>query len=737
MSYNNISTASEVKLLYSKFCSPARICTLTVRFNNTLTDVGSLGPGGFSDHEFEFGDGGPDRNWKGITISLLVIVVVMSLIGLAIFLLSNGTLNFQFFFFSLIDEELIYRTYDGDVMKLDLQSNHTSLLLKNITFATFKADTFTVSPDLNYVLLSYDMKKLYRFSFSASYLIYNLQTREVHELNPPEVSQSVLQFASWGVRGQQLIFIFENNIYYKMNVKSSSLRLTSSGQEQTIFNGIADWLYEEEVLRSHTAHWWSPKGSTLAFLTINDTLVPNMQLPRFTGSPYPHGHQYPYPKAGQFNPSVKLFVVTLDDSNQLKELLPPDNDYYITMVKWLTDQKLAVHWFSRAQDTSILSLCEITTGRCAKKHVMTQDKWIERQNQQPFFSKDFSVFFLTKPIKQGGKESFHHIAMISDEMSQQYVTSGKWEVTEILEYDDNTNTVFFLSNEDGVAQRHLYRVSTVDRFHRECLTCTLLKPHCSYYDAALSPGGQRVVLSCRGPGLPRTTVHHLTDMSSEGKSLKIVNQVLFISNIEHLSDLALPLEISYPRDFEENGQYPLLLVLSSAPGGQSVSDQFHLDWDSVLVSSDNVVVARLDGRGSGFQGLSIMQDIYQRLGTVDVQDQSAAVEYLIKQPFIDQSRVGVYGQAYGGFLGSLLLLSPGSRFTCGISVAPVTNWSLYASVHFQHSAELVKFLAASNINYTLQIFPDEGHRIQSRYYMLNSVLTFFRECFRGLEIQTD
>uniref|UniRef100_A0AAY4EU04 Uncharacterized protein n=1 Tax=Denticeps clupeoides TaxID=299321 RepID=A0AAY4EU04_9TELE len=617
---------------------------------------------------------------------------------------------------------------------------------------------------------------LVQFSFSASYLIYNLQTREVHELNPPEVSQSVLQFASWGVRGQQLIFIFENNIYYKMNVKSSSLRLTSSGQEQTIFNGIADWLYEEEVLRSHTAHWWSPKGSTLAFLTINDTLVPNMQLPRFTGSPYPHGHQYPYPKAGQFNPSVKLFVVTLDDSNQLKELLPPDkfdkSDYYITMVKWLTDQKLAVHWFSRAQDTSILSLCEITTGRCAKKHVMTQDKWIERQNQQPFFSKDFSVFFLTKPIKQGGKESFHHIAMISDE----YVTSGKWEVTEILEYDDNTNTVFFLSNEDGVAQRHLYRVSTVDRFHRECLTCTLLKPHCSYYDAALSPGGQRVVLSCRGM-LIHLIIHVIilnNNITGELLVRKIVNQVLFISNIEHLSDLALPLEISYPRDFEENGQYPLLLVLSSAPGGQSVSDQFHLDWDSVLVSSDNVVVARLDGRGSGFQGLSIMQDIYQRLGTVDVQDQSAAVEYLIKQPFIDQSRVGVYGQKsdqksilnliqlffsilfmFGLFAGSAFTeryfgfpAKYGFKYEISSLLPNITGTSTNlrfliihgtadASVHFQHSAELVKFLAASNINYTLQIFPDEGHRIQSRYYMLNSVLTFFRECFRGLEIQTD
>ncbi|KTG06206.1 hypothetical protein cypCar_00048199, partial [Cyprinus carpio] len=92
------------------------------------------------------------------------------------------------------------------------------------------------------------------------------------------------------------VYIFENNIYYQPDVKSSSLRLTSSGRDGLIFNGITDWLYEEEVLHSSAAHWWSPSGSSLAFLTINDTLVPNMYLPRFTGMLYPRGQQYPYPK---------------------------------------------------------------------------------------------------------------------------------------------------------------------------------------------------------------------------------------------------------------------------------------------------------------------------------------------------------------------------------------------------------------------------------------------------------
>lgn len=64
-------------------------------------------------------------------------------------------------------------------------------------------------------------------------------------------------------------------------------------------------------------------------------------------------------------------------------------------------------------------------------------------------------------------------------------------------------------------------------------------------------------------------------------------------------------------------------------GGQAVSDQFSLGWDTVLVSLHSVLVARLDGRGSGFQGQRIRHEIHQRLGTVDVKDQLAALQYVL------------------------------------------------------------------------------------------------------------
>ncbi|XP_046903379.1 LOW QUALITY PROTEIN: inactive dipeptidyl peptidase 10-like [Hypomesus transpacificus] len=763
----------------------------------------------------DLGDIGGDTNWKGIAISLLVIILVLSLIGLAIVLLSKDdgstSLGSQLTLDDLFqksfqvhnpeavwinEEEIIFRSCDGDVLRVNTQSNDTDLLLKNTTFATFKASKFSVSPDLNFVLLGYDVKQVFLQSFLASYLIYNLHTREVRELNPPEVSDSILQFASWGVRGQQLVSVrVENNIYYQADVTSSSWRLTSSGQEGVVFNGVSDWLYEEEVLRSAVAHWWSPDGSRLAYLSINDTLVPNMVLPRFTGSLYPRGQQYPYPKMGQVNPTVKIYIVSLDGASQTTELQRPNSleksEYYITMVTWVTEERVAVRWVNRAQNTSILSLCLVTTGECVKKHVMTSEKWLDSQNDKPVFSNDGTTFFLAVPIKHGGHGSFRHIAMLSDQVKGQevhvrHLTSGSWDVARVLGYDETTNTVYFLSTEDGSTQRHLYRVSSVDPFHRDCLTCFLFKPQCSFYDAALSPDYQHVLLKCRGPGIPQTTLHNLNNMSKHA-SLEVnqaLRDALVFRNVPRkeirilqVNHFALPLELTLPAGFDETAQYPLLLILDGSPGGQAVSERYQLEWDSVLVSSDSVIVARLDGRGSGFLGQRILHEVHQRLGTVEVQDQIAAVEYLAKLPYVDGDKVGVYGKAYGGFLSTVLLLSHSSMFRCGVSVAPVTDWRLYgsafteryfgfpakeegkhqisslisnvtgtshlrfliihgtadATVHFQHSAELVKLLSVSNVNYTLQIFPDEGHHLsstKSRHYLFSSLLSFFRQCFQ-------
>ncbi|KAJ3283503.1 hypothetical protein HK104_010348 [Borealophlyctis nickersoniae] len=604
------------------------------------------------------------------------------------------------------------------------------------------------SADVNYLLVMTEREKGWRHSFFATYWIYNIETKKTIPLTasksdkdiPDEIGSGKVALAVWSPSKHNVAWVRDNDLYVTVEA-SMEVRITTDGSKD-IINGIADWVYEEEVFGAHEALWFSPAGTRIAYLKFNETQVPEYRLQLYMQSQnnYPKEVGVKYPKAGAPNPIVTLHIATPSSTNASSLSVPvtfdakylPDEDRLLTEVTWVSETALMVRMMNRVQDLQRLFLVEFQgegegggwKGRVVRDETNADGAWFDKRQPLTFIPPSTAV----------GRQQGSYIEMIEDAQGYTHLayfptfdagapttwlTSGTWEVTDVKGVDLDKGVVYYLSTEEGSTQRHLYSVhldgsSKLKLTPPKNVTFAPVIPifnettpseaekgdggkkgkvvgDVGMYEAEFTPGRGYYVLQYRGPDVPWVKVvkadggfsRSAQDNAALRNELKkyALPQQRFITIPNDAGD-EMNAKIVVPSNFDGSGKvkYPVLMRVYGGPASQLVAQTFNFDFMTAVASAGFVVLI-VDGRGTGFKGRKYRATVSKKLGGVEVEDQVTAAKWLKELTFVDEKRIAVWGWSYGGYMTSKIIEANSGVFALGMAVAPVTDWRFYDSIY--------------------------------------------------------
>nr|WP_315145339.1 S9 family peptidase [uncultured Flavobacterium sp.] len=672
--------------------------------------------------------------------------------------------------YTVLNFDQVSRSMQIDVFDFaTLKKVNTLIDTKNQSKLENGIDSYTFSSDEMQLLIANNTNQIYRHSFTADYFLYNLATKELTKI------LEQVQEPTFSPDGKKIAYVKENNIFIYDIASKISSQITIDGKKNTIINGITDWVYEEEFAFVR-AFDWSKDSKKIAYIRFDESQVPEFSMSVFSKDLYPKIETFKYPKAGEKNSLVSLHLYNVESKTTKKVDLSQYNDFYIPRIEWTNDANiLSAKILNRHQDNLDLLFVDGTTA--ATKVILNE----KDKSYIDFVDKDNLTFLNDNSfIWTSEKDGFNHIYHYdkTGKLINQ-VTKGNWEVTEYYGLDEKTKAVFYQSTENGSINRDVYRIS-LDGKNK-----TRLSQNTGTNGATFSPNFQFFINSFSTASQP--TIYSLND-SKTGKQIQnIENNETLASK---LKDYNLPQKeffvlktekgnelnawIMKPKDFDSSKKYPVFMYQYSGPGSQQVNNEWgsYDDYWFMMLAQQGYIIACVDGRGTGYKGADFKKVTYKELGKYEVEDQIDAAKVIGNYPYVDKSRIGIWGWSYGGFMSSNCILKGNEVFKMAIAVAPVTNWRFYDSVyterymqtpqenpggydnnspinfvsklkgkyllihgsgddnvHVQNSMQMMEALIQANKQFDSQIYPDKNHGIyggKTRIQLFNKMTTFIQ-----------
>ncbi|XMO87353.1 S9 family peptidase [Algibacter sp. AS12] len=537
--------------------------------------------------------------------------------------------------------------------------------------------SYTFSSDEQQVILATNEESIYRHSVLGHYYVYNIKTASLDL-----ISEDKIQEPTFSPDGKKVAFAKENNLYIKDLNTSQITQITFDGEKNKIINGITDWVYEEEFAFVR-AFDWNADSNKIAYIRFDETDVPEFSMDVYGTGLYQTQQVFKYPKAGEANSKVSLHIYNINaNATQEVKVDKAYQDFYIPRIKWTNNPDvLSAQYMNRHQNE--LDLWMIDASRNTSNLILAEkDKAYVDVTDNLTFLKDNSFIWTSE---KDGYNHIYHYNKTGDLINQ--VTKGNWEVTDYYGYDEKKNTIFYQSVENGSINRDVYSIKLNGR-NKNRLTKSE-----GTNSAAFSADFSFFINTFSSATTPPEYTLNSAASGNLIKSIKDNDQAAqklseYVTSQKEFSTIAvngndLNMWMIKPANFDASKTYPVLMYQYSGPGSQQVANRWNSanDYWFQHLAQEGYIIACVDGRGTGFKGADFKKVTQNELGKYEVEDQIEAAKQLGALPYVDASRIGIWGWSFGGFMSSNCLFKGNDVFKMAIAVAPVSSWRFYDSIY--------------------------------------------------------
>jgi dipeptidyl-peptidase-4 len=688
-------------------------------------------------------------------------------------------------------------TKDGrDIVRYDAQSGARTILVPAARLvpsgetAPLEIEEYSWSDDGNRLLIFTKSEQVWRTNTRGDYWVLDRTTWSLKKLGG-DGPASTLMFAKFSPDGGRVGWVRygEYNLYVEDLASGRITKLTSDGSRTTI-NGTFDWVYEEE-LGLQDGWRWSPDGQSIAYWQLDATGVRDFPLYNTTDSLYAYTAEVQYPKAGETNSAARVGVVGATGGTTRWIAVPGDpRNNYIARMEWAPpvgrgagSRELVIQHMNRLQNTLHVMLADAQTGAVRTVFTEQDSAWVEQFDDLRFLNGGRDILWLSE--RSGWTHLYLFPRTGGGSGAPKAVTSGAFDVLGVAGVDTVGGWVYYTASPSNPTQRYLYRASFTrpGRSAPERLSPAAQSGIHAYNP---SPRFRFAVHSYSRFGVPPTIeLVSLPDHRSlrtlvDNAALKAKVAGLRLGTTEFTqvdigNGIRLNAYLIKPPGFDPSKRYPVFFTVYGGPGSQTVLDAWggqNFLWHEML-AQHGYIVASVDNRGTGARGRAWRKVIYGQMGVVETKDQAAAARAIGRLPYVDSTRLGIWGWSYGGFMALNTITQAPDVYHMAIAVAPVTHWKYYDTiyterynglpqdnaagydrgspltyaknlrgkllivhgsgddnVHYQNTEAMVNALVAANRPFQLMVYPNRTHSISggaTRQHLFTLLTKFVEE----------